>query len=203
MQESARGKLGTAGAAMVFVLAMSGGAAGAQNLLANPSFDDDASGWQLGAGTMLLWTDIVDASGCPNSGSALVPSSGDDEGQTASLLQCVTLHGEENLYASVWHRGYGLFDLRLLFYTAINCSTGPLTAPVATEAQDPDNWNLLTMVTPVPANANAVYVLLVGYDAAPHGLSVDDVMLTGQFPIFLDGFDGNDPGTTAPCRWGG
>lgn len=187
--------------AMLLGLVLLPGASRAQNLLHNPSFDADVSAWQLVVGTSMLWTDIVDASGCPNSGSALIPSAGDDEGQTAGIIQCVPLHGEATLYASVWHRGHGLFDLRLLFYTAINCATGQLTAPVATEAQDPDSWNLLTMVASVPANANAVFVLLVGYDAEPHGLSVDDVMLTREFPIFLDGFDGNDAGATAACRW--
>ena len=58
------------------------------------------------------------------------------------------------------------------------------------------------MVSPVPANANGVLVLLVAADPLPHGLSVDDAMLTEEFPIFLDGFDGNDAGEVAPCRWG-
>ena len=181
--------------------ALPGGLA-AQNLLANPSFDTDAASWNLAVGTGVLWTDILDASGCAGSGSALIPSSGDDENQSAGITQCVALHGEPTLYASVWHRGYGFFDLRLLFYTAVNCAAGAISGPVATEPQDPDNWGLLTMVTPVPANANGVLVLLVAYDPLPHGLSVDDAMLTAEFPIFLDGFDGNDPGEVTPCRWG-
>ncbi|MEO7975113.1 MAG: hypothetical protein ABIU84_16145, partial [Thermoanaerobaculia bacterium] len=54
------------------------GAVCAQNLLVNPSFDADASSWQLVVGADLLWTDILDASGCASSGSALIPSASDD-----------------------------------------------------------------------------------------------------------------------------
>ena len=177
------------------------GALGAQNLLDNPSFDVDASSWDLSAGTGVLWTDLLEASGCANSGSALIPSDGDEESQAAGIVQCVTLHGEDTLYASVWHRGYGTFYLQLAFTTAVNCAAGALDLAQATEPQDPEAWNLLTMVAPVPANANGVLVILAAVDPLPHGLSVDDAMLTEKFPIFLDGFDGNDAGESSPCRW--
>ncbi|MEO7793997.1 MAG: hypothetical protein ABIV06_04430, partial [Thermoanaerobaculia bacterium] len=162
----------------------------------------DTSSWQLVVGANVLWTDILDSSGCANSGSALIPSASDDGGQVAAIGPCVTLQGESTLYASVQHRGYGEFFLRLLFYSAADCSAGSLDTPIAGELQNPDAWDLLTMVTPVPPEAHAVYFLLAAGDSLPHGLSVDDAMLTEQFPIFLDGFDGNGGGETSPCRWG-
>ncbi len=174
----------------------------AQNLLENPSFDEDAASWILGEGADLLWSDSLNANACSGSGSALVPSTGDSEGQVSAILQCVELHGEQRLFASVWHRGEGQFDLRLLFYTASDCLSGPISAPVASEAQDPQVWNLLTMLEDVPAAARSVFLLLAAGDAGPHQLVVDNVMLTEEFPIFLDGFDGNDPGETTPCLWG-
>jgi hypothetical protein len=185
-----------------FVAALFTGALDAQNLLDNPSFDVDTSSWNLEVGGALLWTDLLEASGCANSGSALISSEGDEENQTAAIAQCVTLHGEENLYASVQHRGYGTFHLLFVFTTAINCAAGSIGTITASEPQDPDAWNLLTMLSAVPANAHGVLVIFSAQDPAPHGLSLDDAMLTKDFPIFLDGFDGNDPGDSTPCRWG-
>jgi hypothetical protein len=176
------------------------GALGAQNLLDNPSFDAGTSAWVLGEGTALEWTDALEPSDCSNSGSARIPSEL-FEGHSSAILQCAALDGEEWLYASVWHRGTGQFDLRLLFYTASDCLSGPISAPVVTEPQEPDVWNLLTMLEPVPVNANGVFLLLAATDVVPHVLFVDDVMLTEEFPIFLDGFDGNDAGESSPCRW--
>ena len=121
----------------------------------------------------------------------------------AVITQCISLHDEPNLFAQVRHQGYGTFTLRLDFSTSFNCGTGFLTWANTSQVQDPLDWKTIVLSGIPPENANGVLVTLRAEDSAPHGMLVDGVIVASRRPLFLDGFEGNDDGEVAPCRWGG
>ena len=190
------------GALMVALAILGSAAAAAQNLVLNGDFHTDPVGWDLQLGTQLLWTDLTEEGGCAASGSGLVPSELATGVHRAAISQCITLHDEPNIFARVRHQGYGTFTLRLDFRTALNCAAGVLTWATTTQVQDPVSWQTLLLSAVPPSNANGVIVTLRAEDGDPHGMLVDGVSVTSRWPIFLDGFDGNDPGENTPCRWG-
>jgi hypothetical protein len=98
--------------------------------------------------------------------------------------------------------GYGTFTLWLEYYTAFNCAAGSLTSASTSVVQTPTVWQTTVLSAVPPSNANAVQVFFTAIDADPHGLVIDEAILTPDWPIFLDGFEGNDSGDTDPCRWG-
>lgn len=188
--------------ALMVALAILGSAAAAQNLVLNGDFHADPVGWDLQLGTQLLWTDLTEEGGCAASGSGLVPSELATGVHRAAISQCIRLHDEPNIFARVRHQGYGTFTLRLDFRTALNCAAGVLTWATTTQVQDPVSWQTLLLSAVPPSNANGVIVTLRAEDGDPHGMLVDGVSVTSRWPIFLDGFDGNDPEENTPCRWG-
>ena len=137
------------------------------------------------------------------SGSGLVSSQPGSGVHFAVITQCITLHDEPNIFAEARHQGYGTFTLRLDFTTTFNCTTGFLTWANGAQVQDPVTWKTLRLSGIPPSNANAVLVTLRAEDSEPHGLLVDGVIVASRRAIFLDGFEGNDAGEVAPCRWGG
>ena len=178
-------------------------AAVAQNLAANGDFRSDTVGWDLFLGTQLLWTNLTEEGDCAASGSGLVSSQPGSGVHFAVITQCITLHDEPNIFAEARHQGYGTFTLRLDFTTTFNCTTGFLTWANGAQVQDPVTWKTLRLSGIPPSNANAVLVTLRAEDSEPHGLLVDGVIVASRRAIFLDGFEGNDAGEVAPCRWGG
>ena len=192
---------GAAIAALLGALLATATPIAAQNLLANPHFHENALEWDLEIGQQILWTQLVEEGDCSNSGAALVVSEETDSGDIATIFQCLAIDDVTDLYAGARHLGYGDFSLEITTYTAFNCSTGILGFAKVTLAQSPVAWNDAFVSLSVPANANAASVRLSAVDDDPHGLSVDEVILTPRRFIFLDGFDGNDPGEPSPCRW--
>ena len=59
-----------------------------QNLVSNPSFDTDVTGWAPFAMTTIVW-DPLDAHGNPASGSALVSNASTTPGDASGSRQCV------------------------------------------------------------------------------------------------------------------
>jgi hypothetical protein len=173
----------------------------AQNRIENPHFHTGVTGWDLILGGVLLWTDLVEEGGCPGSGSALVTSEVESGQHIAAISQCIPLAGEETLYLSARHQGYGTFHAVMEFYPGTDCLAGMLTSAIASQGQSATEWNGISVEASPPAGAVAVLVFLIGADSEPHGLSLDEIVLSGQEPVFLDGFDGNAGGEGAPCRW--
>lgn len=173
----------------------------AQNLVANPHFHDDVLGWQYGPGTDLVWAPAPDESDCETSGAGIVISADTGNGHYAALSQCVALGDESELFVRLHHRAYGTLTARLDFFTAVNCGAGGIGGVSESWAGTPTEWSIATLAADVPGNAGAVRLTVTAIDPAPHGLVVDAVHLTPFEPIFLDGFEGDDSGTTTPCRW--
>lgn len=177
------------------------GPASAQNLVDNPHFHDDELGWEFGPGTNLVWSPTPDASACADSGSGIVVSQDTGNGYYATLRQCVALDEVPELHVRLHHRAYGTLTVWLDFFTAVNCGAGGIGSVSESWAGTPTEWSIATLAVDVPGNAGAVQLRVNAIDAAPHGLVVDAVHLTPFEPIFLDGFEGDEPGTANPCRW--
>lgn len=179
-------------------------AAGAQNLAQNGHFHTDVAGWELLTGGVLLWTDLADEGDCPGSGSALVTSAPVLTQHVAAFKQCLPFIGPKDLFLSVRHLGYGTFRVELDFFDAIDCYQS-LTTTIASESQTPVAWQEFAVPAWAPPGTETIEIRFYATDSAPHGLSVDAVTLSLRPPIFLDGFDGSDPGDPGenpPCRWG-
>lgn len=186
--------------ALLVALAMAPSRGGAQNLMTNGSFHSDVASWTAGLGT-LLWTNIADEGDCPASGAALISSEPASGQHYASLSQCVGVDGQANLFAQVRHMGYGTFFLRLDYYTAVNCATGVLTSAETSVVQTPTIWQTSVLSAVPPPNANALLVTFSAVDADPHGLVIDEAILSERWPLMLDGFEGNNSGDSDPCHW--
>jgi hypothetical protein len=174
--------------------------AAAQNLVQNGDFDDDAAHWQLTAGTQILWTDILDANDCPGSGSALVPSSLVGGVHKAGITQCIPIAGGGPTTFVFHHRGYGMLTAKLEAFLAPTC-VGANGGVSTTFAQDPDAWNEYWMMAGFSPVTDAVRITLEAADSEPHGLSIDGVVVSGRFPLLLDGFEGDEEEDLPPCRW--
>jgi hypothetical protein len=200
-----RGEAGRAGARLaVIVMGLISGLpspAHAQNRIENAHFHTDVANWDLILGGVLLWTDLVEEGGCSGSGSALVTSEVESGQHIAAISQCLQLAGEDTLFLSARHQGYGTFHAVMEFYPETDCVTDVITSVIASQAQSATEWNEISVEASPPAEAVAVHVFLIGSDSEPHGLSLDAIVLAEQEPVFLDGFDGNEGGEGAPCRW--
>lgn len=185
------------------VLLAGGGVLEAQNMIWNGDFDADVSGWTPRTGASLLWTDLSDEAGCSGSGMGLTTSVNLAGTQVASMSQCVgPLTPGQGLYVRARHLGYGDFSIELDFMATFDCETGLISgwgSPFV--PQDPVVWSTSELATTVPANAFGVRVRLIAGYFEPHGLGVDGVVVARRPPLLLDGFEGDDPGSTTPCRW--
>ena len=173
----------------------------AQNLVENPDFHLDASGWEHGPGTQLLWTNLTDEGECPGSGAALVSSEDTGIGHYAAIRQCVTIGDGDELFARARYLAYGGLTVRFQFYTAFNCATGAVGFAESDWPESPVEWADAALAASPPANANAVELRFTAIDDQPHGLVVDGVVVSRAEPIFLDGFEGHAGGESEPCRW--
>jgi hypothetical protein len=167
----------------------------------NPHFHSDELGWQFGPGADLVWTPVPDESDCATSGAGIVISQDTGIGHYAALSQCVALGDEPEVHVRLHHRAYGTLTVRLDFYTAVNCGAGGIVGISESWTGTPTEWSVATLAADVPGNAGAVRLTVTAIDSAPHGLVVDAVHLAPFEPIFLDGFEGDEPGGAAPCRW--
>lgn len=177
--------------------------AGAQNLVPNAHFHGDVAGWELATGGLLMWTNLAEEGECPGSGSALVTSAPVATVHVAGFKQCIPFVGPADLYFSVRHMGYGTFRAEVDFFNSIDCYQS-LTATVGTESQTPAAWKEYSFPTWAPPYTQSIELRFFATDSAPHGLSVDEVILSRLPPIFLDGFEGSDgigDWVNPPCRW--
>ncbi len=86
---------------LVFVLGS--GSAAAQNLLVNPGFTANLSGWSLEENASAAWSPL-DIAGSTASGSALVTNLSPFAGQSTGIVQCVALVPGETLRPHVRFR---------------------------------------------------------------------------------------------------
>ena len=186
------------------VVSLHGSAGRAQNLVYNPSFDSDPLGWSLDTGGALLWTGLADEGECPGSGAGLATSAESLPGSHVVVIgQCLAgLTPASSLHVRARHMGYGQFSIVLHSFGTVDCESGflgSLGSPLV--AQSPTEWQTSELHVALSAAAHSVFLQLTASDFEPHGLLVDGVEAAAREPIFLDGFEGDEGGEEAPCRW--
>ena len=181
-----------------------GSAGRAQNLVYNPSFDVDPVGWSLATGGTLLWTGLADEGDCSGSGAGLATSAESIPGAHVVVIeQCLAVPTPgATFHVRARHMGYGQFSIVLHSFGTVDCESGFLgSAGSPLVPQSPTEWQTSELHQALPGAAQSVMLQLTASDFEPHGLLVDGVEAATREPIFLDGFDGNEEGEAAPCRW--
>lgn len=85
----------------LLVLLLFCGTLEAQNLLENPGFDDDLSGWTLGGTVLPVW-DPFDAGGSPSSGSAFITNAAPGTDTDVEVLSQCFVIGPDRFDWDVW-----------------------------------------------------------------------------------------------------
>jgi len=177
-----------AGLALMFVFT---DGASSQNLLVNPDFNTDLSGWS-GPG---LW-DVPDAFGSPSSGSATwINTFG--AGGAVYVTQCVELNPWIEGYDLA---GYGLVPsgqpgsgytyLSVAFFSDAGCSTY-ITGFSTAHSSELDAWTLLSLTGWTPNGAASAQIAAANQKTAPGDVQVwGDAIFFGRNPdmLFADGF---------------
>jgi hypothetical protein len=152
------------------LIALAAGPAAAGNLLVNPDFDTDTSGWSPSNANpslvQVLFDPDFDVDFLASSGSAEVQSfQVDPAGPMAkgpSMIQCVPVTPDTEYYASGWaytpsgQSRTALPDLTVLFFTDASCTT-PVGANVESNqgTVDVDTWQLLELLATAPPSAGS------------------------------------------------
>jgi hypothetical protein len=170
-------------------------------LVANPTFDTDESGWSASFGTALLDWSALDASGNAASGSALVTNFADTAGDGSGASQCVGGIGPQATY---WVAALARFpgaqtetghaSLLTQFFSGTNCTS---QLDFATSSQlsstTQETWSPVSMLFTTPALTQSLRLRVTVYKVEPTGTLAahfDDVEL---FPaVFVDGFEIGD-----------
>jgi len=181
-------------AALLLTVLFSPSASG-QNLLVNPDFDTDLSGWS-GPG---VW-DSPDAFGSPSSGSATWINTF-VSGGALYVMQCVEL--------TPWVEGYDLAGygfvpsgqpgsgytfLSVAFFSDAGCNTY-LTGGSTAGSSVLDSWTLLERTGWTPIGAASAQIAAGNQKTAPGDFQVwGDAIFFGPNPdmIFHDGFETAD-----------
>jgi hypothetical protein len=173
----------------------------AQNLIPNPDFHDSTTGWTLAAGQQLLWDSVLEEGNCAGSGSAQVRSAVSGNNQRAEIVVCVATAGLETLFLQTRSVAVGSFYYGADFFPTTDCSSAAIDGGSSSLEPTPLVWSTVGALFPVPPAAGSAEIFIGALDGVAHKLSIDAVVITGEEAIFLDGFEGNLNGTSAPCRW--
>lgn len=184
--------------------ALIGSAAGGQNLLANPDFDQDGNSWEMLVGSAVVWQ-VSDEGTCPASGSIVVDSSPDSGFETAVLRQCVPAGSLSTVAASVSFREGGPWNsLFVFFHLSVDC-TDPSPPFVGQSPLDPSPgaWARLEVVAAaVPAGTQSFeYRAGGGLGGDPFSIELDRAYLGTAERVFAADFDTDEAGGSQPCRW--
>ncbi len=156
----------------VAAAALLGAPAQAQNLLTNPDFDTDVSGWSAGnASISISHEPNQDVDGDINSGSARVNSSQESAGSSerpgGAMIQCVNVD-PSTIYDL---RGWALVpaeetlnarpDLKIVWFTEADCDGGFIQGDQPSSTQHSgtkDAWEELTLEATSPEDAASANV---------------------------------------------
>lgn len=152
-----------------------------QNLLVNPRFDTDLSGWTA-IGMYASWSSL-DADGAGNSGSGWVSASTSPYGPCstqAMISQCIPVDGwGYELSGAFRWSGLGGAELTLGFYEGTECNTDTVWSAGVLGGLGPspprDTWTpfKLTVVRPIAARSASVWVHAFTCPLGPGPVSMD------------------------------
>ena len=169
------------GCALLFAM----GGAYAQNLLQNPYFDDNLTGWQISPVSQVSWTPLVDY---PVSGSGTRGAMKLDGGAMPSLaFQCVPVDDAFDYIASMRVNSHCTGQRLFVFWTDAGCVAADASTSVASVRAD--KWDLVTAVVHPPLGTSwAVVVADNPGGSCPSSAFVDDVVFMKD-DIFSNGFE--------------
>ena len=180
----------------------------AQNLLTNPDFDTDVSGWTCSGIGTVLWSSL-DVDGSPGSGSMQIDNEAVNPTGNSTIMctQCVPLGTAPRvrLVAAALFADDPRFDpdgsarIRIIFSDDVGCSNSVdfseigilLTPPTPAD----EWWSVSTGWAVVPPTATHAEALLVSWADTyeePLRLHFDAVNLDVGVTIFEDGFESTD-----------
>jgi hypothetical protein len=127
------------------------------NLLRDPGFDHDISGWTINAGA--LTRSLSDVERCPYSGSlsTTIPAGAAER----SLERCMSntpLRGDFNFGAKVQVSGGNMASVlacQIIFFSGFNCDADPIAMNETDPASSRDGWQDLTASVPMVSGANS------------------------------------------------
>ncbi len=189
--------------ALTLGVALAGAPLAAQNLLVNPDFDADASGWMLDCGSSLTWIPD-DEAGCPGSGAVHV-TSGPCNGvfDTASIAQCLPV--AEGIVLSVTGRvraSFGFVLGLLSSYSTTDCSGAPTMATQSQATPVTGDWQTIVFDDfTVQTGTASILLAFKTNDVTP--VSADfDAGYAGEQPlVFHDNFEADSASAPPSCRW--
>jgi len=177
--------------------------AAAQNILQNPGFDSDVSGWVNPYGFTVVW-DSRDANDSPGSGSAFATNTVGNGGSSGMLSQCFPVSPDKminfsgKIYQPSGQTGSGNGHIRLRYYTDTACSSYLGEGSSSMNQNSFDTWFEVSGNDSSPSSAQSVEMFLaIISDVLGEDFSVyfDDVVLTIETDaVFTDGFE---DGTTS------
>jgi hypothetical protein len=188
--------------ALTLGVAFAGAPLAAQNLLVNPDFDADASGWLLACGSNPTWiTD--DEAGCPLSGAVHVTSGSCQGLQGSGMAQCFPASEGTVLFAGGSGQGaLGLPRAGISSYPTTDCSGPPATT--VNSPLDPATGDWQTVVFDdfaVPAGTASVLVGFGAGDFTPVDADIDAGYAGESGLVFHDDFEADSASAPPTCRW--
>lgn len=182
------------GLSLLAVLLPTGAAA--QNLVVNPDFDADLSGW-TGNG---VWSSL-DLVGSPSSGSAAWNNLNAGTSGGLYITQCIEISGVfEGYYFGSWayipsgQAGTGVAGLSLTFYSDAGC-TDYLEGYGGSQTADLDAWRHLSLEGWVPTGAGSATIGMLNqkYGVGDFQTHHDSIHFGRHtIMIFGDGFESAD-----------
>lgn len=183
------------------------GSAHAQNLIVNPNFDTDVSGWTADAGTSIFRDSSQDAGGSATSGAMSVfPSNG--QTFNLSVHQCFAVTGgtDFSFGTKIKPGTVTSFGMMCQAFTGSDCAFLPIGSASAIIAgpADQNGWVPLHTESPylLPASAQGVSCGITGSlppplhagtlrpDGNPQTMWVDDAFFApGTTPVSLQHFE--------------
>ncbi|HKI86436.1 MAG TPA: hypothetical protein VKA53_06805 [Thermoanaerobaculia bacterium] len=174
--------------ALLLAGALLSSAAGAQNMLVNPSFDSSLNGWKIDLFNPSFNQD--DADGSPKSGSASVTLSGGSSTFSISLEQCVQVPagfpGELSLKLKAKNPPANVPLAEVYYFPDSSCSQNILdSAFPSPDSIHLNTWQTLSVSLDAPSGTHSALILLTGSTAAGGGaqtLAWDDVYFGARSP---------------------
>jgi hypothetical protein len=195
-----------AATALTLVGILLGTNAGAQNLLANPDFDEGVAGWGYQADKNPAFQ-VDDESGCPGSGSILLRSQTvGDNFEMAAILQCLPIDGLTSVAASISFReGASVFNVTTVsFHLSNNCTDSePVVALSSPAPASPGVWTRVEIpATEIPKGTQSIEFGALGanFFAQRFSIEFDRSWFGSEERIFAADFE-TDDGAGEPCRW--
>lgn len=171
--------------------------AAAQNLVVNPNFDVDLSGWTAAGG---VWSPL-DLAGSPSSGSATWNNTNASTSGSLYVTQCIEISGVfEGFYFGSWvfipsgQTGTGIADLSLAFYSDTACSDY-IDGFGGSAMAELDVWRHVNLEGWVPTGAGSARIgaLNQKYGVGEFQVHHDSVIFVRHtLMIFGDGFESAD-----------